>query len=82
MKISAEKHARVNSNLSVRAAKLEVATLCQSEKTVQPPDDALEYLARELVRLTNERRSSRRVIAELTSALTQAATNGKLAVGT
>ena len=49
MKTSAQRHARVSNILSVREAKLEVAKLCQSEKTVQPPDDALEYLARELV---------------------------------
>ena len=61
MKTSAQRHARVSNILSVREAKLEVAKLCQSEKTVQPPDDALEYLARELVRLTTESRSSRRV---------------------
>lgn len=61
MKTAAQRHARVSNILSVREAKLEVAKLCQSEKTVQPPDDALEYLARELVRLTTESRSSRRV---------------------
>ena len=53
MKASAERHARRRSGIpSVREAKLEVATLCQSEKTEQPPDEALEYLAKELVRLT------------------------------
>lgn len=53
MKASAERHARRRGGiLSVREAKLEVATLCQSEKTEQPPDDALEYLAKELVQLT------------------------------
>ena len=53
MKASAERHARRRGGIpSVRAAKLEVATLCQSEKTEQPPDDALEYLAKELIRLT------------------------------
>ncbi len=61
MKTSAQRHARVSNILSVREAKLEVAKLCQSEKTVQPPDDALEYLARELVRLTTESRNSRRL---------------------
>jgi hypothetical protein len=43
----------------VREAKLEVAKFCQSEKTTQPPDDAMEYLAGELVRLTVEGHSSR-----------------------
>lgn len=61
MKTAAQRHARVSNILSVREAKLEVAKLCQSEKTVQPPDDALEYLARELVRLTTESRNSRRL---------------------
>ena len=61
MKASAQRHARVSNILSVREAKLEVAKLCQSQQTVQPPDDALEYLARELVRLTTESRSARRV---------------------
>ncbi len=59
MKASAERHARTRGNLSLREAKLEVATLCQSEKTEQPPDDALEYLAGELVRLTLEGRRDR-----------------------
>jgi hypothetical protein len=54
IKASAEKHARGRGILSVREAKLEVAKFCQSEKTAQPPDDALEYLAGELVRLTGE----------------------------
>jgi hypothetical protein len=59
MKASAERRARARGTLSVREAKLEVARLCQSEKTEQPPDDALEYLAGELVRLTYEGRSAR-----------------------
>jgi len=59
IKGSAERHARKSGVPSIREAKLEVAKLCQSEKTEQPPDDALEYLARELVRLTLEGRNSR-----------------------
>ena len=59
MKASAERHARRSGYLSIREAKLEVAKLCQSEKTEQPPDDALEYLGRELVRLTMEGRNAR-----------------------
>ena len=59
MKASAERHARRTGYLSVREAKLEVAKLCESEKTEQPPDDALEYLANELVRLTLEGRNAR-----------------------
>lgn len=61
MKSSAERHARQSGVLSVREAKLEVAKLCESEKTEQPPDDALEYLAAELVRLTVEGRDGRLV---------------------
>ena len=59
MKTSAERHARQSGILSVRQAKLEVAKLCEAEKTEQPPDDALEYLAAELVRLTEEGRGAR-----------------------
>ena len=59
MKASAERRARRRGTLSVREAKLEVAKLFQSEKTEQPPDNALEYLAGELVRLTHEGRSAR-----------------------
>jgi hypothetical protein len=62
MKTSAERHARHSGILSVREAKLEVAKLCESEKTEQPPDDALEYLASELVRLTEEGRGARSVV--------------------
>ena len=58
MKASAKRHARRTGYLSVREAKLEVAKLCQSEKTEQPHDDALEYLANELVRLTLEGRNA------------------------
>lgn len=65
MKTSAQRYARVRGNISVREAKLEVAKLCQSEKMVQPPDDALEYLAGELVRLTMEGRSSRGAIRSI-----------------
>lgn len=57
MKASAERRARGGRSLSVREAKLEVAKLCQSERTEQPPDNALEYLAGELVRLTLEGRA-------------------------
>ena len=60
MKASAEEYARAPGFLSVRAAKLEVATFFQSEKTEQPPDDTLEYLAGELVRLSLENRAARR----------------------
>jgi hypothetical protein len=45
-------HARENALLSVADARRIVAFICEQECTEAPPEMAIEFLARELVRLT------------------------------
>jgi hypothetical protein len=54
MKASAAKSALRKSLISMRESQDTVLKLCRQEKAEKPPQDALQFLAKELVRLTLE----------------------------
>lgn len=54
MKISANKSAGKKTLISMRESRDAVLKLCRQEKANTPPRDALQFLAKELVRLTLE----------------------------
>jgi hypothetical protein len=54
MKTSAVKSARRETVPSMQESRNTVLKLCRQEKAVTPPRDALQFLAKELVRLTLE----------------------------
>lgn len=56
MKARASKFARYGDLLSMRESRDTVLKLCRQEKAQIPPRDALQFLAKELVRLTAEAR--------------------------
>jgi len=56
MKATAAKSAHRNLVISMREARDTVLKLCRQEKAITPPRDALQFLAKELVRLTVEAR--------------------------
>jgi hypothetical protein len=55
MKTTADKFAESKTLISVRASRLTVLKICRREKAKTPRQDALHYLATQLVRLTLER---------------------------
>ena len=52
IKTSAAKVAKRKTFISVAEAQRAILTMCHLEKTASPPPDALEYLASELVRMS------------------------------
>jgi hypothetical protein len=54
MKVSANKSADRKTLIGMRESRSAVLKLCRQEKANTPPRDALQYLAKELVRLTLE----------------------------
>ncbi len=52
IKTTAAKVAKRKTFISVAEAKRAILTMCQLERTASPPPDALEYLASELVRMS------------------------------
>ncbi|MGC1381604.1 MAG: hypothetical protein WA814_11355 [Candidatus Baltobacteraceae bacterium] len=54
MKISAVKSADHKTVINMRESQETVLKLCRQEKAETPPRDALQFLAKELVRLTRE----------------------------
>jgi hypothetical protein len=54
MKISAIKSAQRKTVISMQESRNMVLKLCRQEKATTPPRDALQFLAKELVRLTLE----------------------------
>ena len=52
MKTSAAKVAKRKTFISVGEAQRAILTMCHLEKTASPPPDALEYLASEMVRMS------------------------------
>jgi len=54
IKASANKFADQKTLISMRESQSVVLKLCRQEKASTPPQDALQYLAKELVRLTLE----------------------------
>jgi hypothetical protein len=54
MKVSAAKFAGHKTLISMRESRSTVLKLCRQEKAKTPPRDALQFLAKELVRLTVE----------------------------
>ena len=58
MKVMAAKSARYGTVVSLRESKDAVLKLCRQEKAQIPPGDALQFLAKELLRLTVEARLS------------------------
>ena len=52
MKVSANKSADRKTLIGMRESRSAVLKLCRQEKANTPPRDALQYLAKELVRLT------------------------------
>jgi hypothetical protein len=57
MKVMAAKSARYRTVVSMRESQDAVLKLCRQEKAQIPPREALQFLAKELVRLTVEARS-------------------------
>jgi hypothetical protein len=57
MKVMAAKSARYRTVVSMRESQDVVLKLCRQEKAQIPPQEALRFLAKELVRLTVEARS-------------------------
>lgn len=56
MKVLAVKFARYGTPVSMRESQDAVLKLCRQEKAQVPPREALQFLAKELVRLTLEAR--------------------------
>ena len=54
MKVNAAKSADHKTSISMRESRNVVLKLCRQEKAQTPPRDALQFLAKELVRLTLE----------------------------
>jgi len=52
MKTAAAKVAKRKTFISVPEAQRAILTMCHLERTASPPPDALEYLASELVRMS------------------------------
>lgn len=52
MKTTAAKVAKRKTFISVAEAQRAILTMCHLERTASPPPDALEYLASELVRMS------------------------------
>ncbi len=52
MKTTAAKVAKRKTFISVAEASRAILTMCHLERTASPPPDALEYLASELVRMS------------------------------
>jgi hypothetical protein len=52
MKITAAKVAKRKTFISVAEAQRAILTMCHLERAASPPPDALEYLASELVRMS------------------------------
>ncbi len=57
MKVSAAKSADRKTPVNMRETRNTVLKLCRQEKATTPPRDALEFLAKELLRLTLEAQS-------------------------
>jgi hypothetical protein len=56
MKVTAAKFARCRTPVSLRESQDAVLKLCRQEKAQIPPQEALQFLAEELLRLTVEAR--------------------------
>ncbi len=54
MKQAAVKSAQRETVMNMRESRNTVLKLCRQEKAITPPPDALQFLAKELVRLTVE----------------------------
>ncbi len=58
MKQAAVKSARRQTVITMRESQDTVLKLCRQEKAAAPPQDALQFLANELMRLTTEAHSA------------------------
>jgi hypothetical protein len=54
MKVTAAKSAHRKIVINMRESRNTVLKLCRQEKAITPPRDAVQFLAKELVRLTRE----------------------------
>lgn len=59
MKATANKLADRKTQITIRESRDAVLKFCRQEKANSPPRDALQFLAKELVRLTREARIAR-----------------------